>query len=145
MTVWWSRWGKLIVLFHNPFKRLLTACCRRSSDPVDSTFLSCVAQDSHGWTDKRPPHLQISGQYRMLEPEVLRDHQVYPFPFDQMRKLRPTEGSYLPKVTQMRGHRQQSPSLPWISSLGRFPLRSHRHLSHCLLKPGKPAQAPFFF
>ena len=76
-----------------------------------------------------PLTFKFQGCIERSKQQVRRDHQVYSFLCDQMRKLRPTEGLYLPQVTQLRGQRWQSPLLPWTPSRGRFPLRSHRHLT----------------
>lgn len=78
--------------------------------PVNSEFLAVL-----------PKTARLT--WPMPSSQVCRDHQVYSIPSQQMRTLRPREGSCSHKVTQL------SLSLPQTQSLRCFPLRSCWHLT----------------
>lgn len=140
MTVWWSRWGKLIVLFHNP-SNVSDHPLQVQDWPCRQYILAMLPKTAKAELTFTLLTFKFQGCIEHSKQQVLRDHQVYSFLCDQMRKLRPTEGLYLPQVTQLRGQRRVS--IPALDSQPRALPPEITQTPHCVLKPGEPAQAPF--
>ena len=143
MTVWWSRWGKLIVLFHNPFKCFLTACCRCRTDPVDSTsWPCCPRQQKLNWHSPSSPSnfRAVSNVRSSRSLETIKSTRSS---LTRWGSWDPQRGYTCPRLHcwEVTG----TVSIPSLDSQPRALPPETTQTSHCILKPGEHAQAPFLF